>query len=109
LAYKTIALPTFPIARAESGLIMNEVICIWDLEDDPEGNVQHIAEHGITQDEVASVFKDPNSVTELSRSTGELLTKGWTDTGRYVVVVWEHVDDDPLTVYPITAFALEPK
>ena len=24
---------------------------IWDLEDDPEGNVQHLAEHGITVEE----------------------------------------------------------
>lgn len=25
---------------------------IWDLDDDPDGNVQHCAEHGVTKDEV---------------------------------------------------------
>ena len=28
---------------------------IWDLDDDPQGNVQHIAEHGITKAEVVEV------------------------------------------------------
>jgi len=25
---------------------------IWDMDEDPEGNVQHIAEHGISKEEV---------------------------------------------------------
>ena len=25
---------------------------IWDLDDDPDGNVQHCAEHGVTMGEV---------------------------------------------------------
>jgi hypothetical protein len=29
---------------------------------------------------------------------------GWTDTGRHIIVVWEVVDDDPMTVYPVTAY-----
>src|SRR5262249_9610746 len=29
---------------------------IWDLEDDPEGNVRHIAEHGVTPEEVEEVL-----------------------------------------------------
>ena len=24
---------------------------IWDLDDDPEGNVQHCAEHGVTKED----------------------------------------------------------
>jgi hypothetical protein len=31
---------------------MADMRFIWDLEEDPEGNIQHIAEHGITPDEV---------------------------------------------------------
>jgi hypothetical protein len=31
----------------------------WDLEDDPEGNVQHIAEHGITAEEAEEVLRQP--------------------------------------------------
>jgi len=27
-----------------------EPIVIWDLDDDPDGNVAHIAEHGVTKE-----------------------------------------------------------
>jgi hypothetical protein len=29
-----------------------EPIVIWDLDDDPDGNVAHVAEHGVTKREV---------------------------------------------------------
>ena len=29
---------------------------LWDLDEDPRGNVQHIAEHGITKAEVLEVL-----------------------------------------------------
>jgi hypothetical protein len=31
---------------------------IWDLDDDPDGNVQHCAGHGITKEEVEEVFQN---------------------------------------------------
>ena len=34
---------------------------IWDDESDPLGNVQHIAEHGLTTDEVEAVLNAPAS------------------------------------------------
>jgi hypothetical protein len=40
------------MALKAAGANMAQVRLIWDLEDDPEGNIQHIAEHGITQTEV---------------------------------------------------------
>ena len=33
----------------------------WDAADDPDGNVQHIAEHDLTVDDVAAVFYAPVS------------------------------------------------
>jgi hypothetical protein len=33
---------------------------IWDLDDDPEGNVQHCAQHGVSTDEVEEVFENAN-------------------------------------------------
>jgi hypothetical protein len=77
---------------------------IWDLPDDPEGNVGHIAEHGISPGEVEEVLLDPDSDTTFSRSSGMPITFGFTADGRYIAVVWEHVMDDPLTMRPITAF-----
>ena len=83
---------------------MTEVRIIWDLADDSDGNVQHIAEHSITVEEVEEVLLDRDSEDTISRSTGRPITFGYTSSGRYLAVVWEHIDDDPLTIYPITAY-----
>ena len=40
---------------------MSDVIMIWDLPEDPEGNVQHIAAHHIAVDEVEEVLLDRDS------------------------------------------------
>jgi uncharacterized DUF497 family protein len=77
---------------------------IWDLDDDPDGNVQHIAEHGVTMDEVEEALSDPGASTRPSRSSGRSITFGETSDGRYLAVVWETALDDPLTIYPVTAY-----
>ena len=53
---------------------------LWDLDDDPDGNVQHCAD----------------------RSSGYPVVFGDTGTGRHLMVVYESVDAS--TVYPITAY-----
>jgi len=77
---------------------------IWDLPDEEDGNVEHLAEHGITPEEAEEVLFDPNSETTRSRTSGENITFGETGEGRYLAVVWEHIDDNPLTLRPITAY-----
>ncbi len=84
---------------------MGYLKAIWDLDDDPEGNVQHIAEHGITKDEVEQVLENPEGI-ESSRSSGRPIAFGETSTGRIIAVVYEEIDQD--TVYPITAYEVEP-
>jgi uncharacterized DUF497 family protein len=86
---------------------MNIQIIIWDLEDDPFGNVEHIAEHGVTIEEVEEVLLDASSSQSTSRSSGEAIMFGHTTAGRSLAVVFEHVDDNPLTVRPITAYDVE--
>ncbi len=78
---------------------------IWDLDDDPAGNVQHIALHGISKDEVEEVLEYPEGI-ETSRSSGRPIAFGETSTGRIIAVVYEEVDQD--TVYPVTAYEIEP-
>jgi uncharacterized DUF497 family protein len=78
---------------------------IWDLGDDPDGNVRHIAEHGISQEEVEEVLENPEGI-ERSRSSGRLIAFGETSTGRVIAVVYEQIDAD--TVYPVTAYEVEP-
>jgi hypothetical protein len=83
---------------------MTDVRIIWDAAEDPDGNVLHIAAHGITVEEVEDVLRNRDSEDTISRSSGRPITFGYTSRGRYLAVVWEHVDDDPLAMYPITAY-----
>jgi uncharacterized DUF497 family protein len=86
------------------------ILVIWDLEDDPRGNFQHIAEHGVTPEEVEEVLNDRHSRTAHSNFSGRPITFGWTTAGRYLAVVWEVADEEPLTLYPVTAYpAPEPR
>jgi hypothetical protein len=77
---------------------------IWDLPDDPDGNVQHVAEHGLTPIDVEHALNHPyRRVT--SRSSGRPLLFGRTPSGEEIVVVFEEIDDS--TVYPVTAYPVE--
>jgi len=73
----------------------------WDTDDDPDGNVQHCARHGVTKDEVEEVLQNPTD-TDESHSSGSPVAFGDTSTGRHLIVVYEEIDAD--TVYPITAY-----
>jgi uncharacterized DUF497 family protein len=75
---------------------------IWD--DGPGGNVEHILEHGITIDEVEEVLFNPTG-RDLSRSSGLPIAFGFTPDGRYILVVYEKVDD--FTIFPVTAYEVE--
>lgn len=87
---------------------MIDITIIWDLEDDPDGNVQHIAEHGVTVEEVEEVLHDPRTRTGRSRRTGRPEAFGWTSTGKHITVIWDEVLDNPRTIYPVTAYEVPP-
>jgi hypothetical protein len=73
----------------------------WDPDDDPKGNVQHVAEHGFTPDDVEHVLL--NSWHKSKSNTGGWpAVWGYTPAGEYIIVVFEQIDTD--TVYPITAY-----
>jgi uncharacterized DUF497 family protein len=71
------------------------------MDDDPEGNVQHCAEHGVTPEEVEEVLQNASDA-DFSRSSGRPVVFGDTTTGKHLIVVYEEIDAD--TVYPITAY-----
>ena len=83
---------------------MRYMTILWDLDDDPDGNVQHIAEHGLPKEEVEEVLLDPAGV-ESSRSSGRPIAFGESSTGRLIAVVYEEIDAD--TVRPVTAYDVE--
>jgi hypothetical protein len=82
---------------------MDDVSVLWDMEDDPDGNVQHIAENDLSVEEIEDVLLDPDNEVQVSRTTGRPITLGWTSTGRHIAVVWETVIADPRTVRVRTA------
>lgn len=76
-----------------------EAILHWDTY-----NLGKIAAHGVTPGEVDEVLADPDSQDAVSRSSGRPITRGYTAAGRWLVVVYEELDDNPRRVYPITAY-----
>jgi uncharacterized DUF497 family protein len=74
---------------------------VWDLDDDPDGNVTHCAQHGVTREEVEEVLLDATDA-DVSRSSGRPVVFGDTRTGRHVMVVYEEIEAG--TVYPVTAY-----
>jgi uncharacterized DUF497 family protein len=81
---------------------------VWDLEEDPEGNVQHIAEHGITVEEAEEVVRDRYAGVVASWSSGRPTVFGWTSTGKHLAVIFEVVDEELPKVYVVTAFEAPP-
>jgi len=74
---------------------------IWDDDDRPDGNVQHIAEHGLTIEDVEYVLENPTK-EGMSNSTGRPCCFGYTPGGDFIIVVYEQVDAE--TIYPVTAY-----
>ncbi len=81
---------------------------IWDLDDDPDGNVWQIADHDVDVEEVEEVLRSQATRTGRSRSSGRPQAFGWTSTGRFITVIWEEVNDDPRMIYPVTAYEVTP-
>ena len=75
---------------------------VWN--DEPGGNLEHIAEHGLTQDDVEEVFFNPLD-RDVSQSSGLPIVFGLTPDGRYILVVYEQIDE--ITIYPVTAYEVE--
>lgn len=83
---------------------MDDALVAWDDEDDPDGNVAHIAQYGLTPDEVEDVLLDPTSSRGFSHSSGLPCRFGHTRTGRHIVVIFSEESDDPRVVRPVTAY-----
>ena len=77
---------------------------IWDVEYDPRGNVQHIADNDLVPADVTRVLRSPEA-KGTSCSGGMPCVFGHTEDGRYIIVIYEEIDND--TVYPITAYEID--
>jgi uncharacterized DUF497 family protein len=84
-------------ARAGGRTLWQQII--WNEE--PGGNVAHIEEHGLTVEDVEHVLANPDS-EEVSDSSGLPCVFGTTPDGRFIIVVFELIDEE--TINPITAY-----
>ena len=69
--------------------------------------VEHVAEHGLSQDDFEDVVNRPVR-RGISRSSGLPAAWGYTEDGRYIMAVYEEIDD--ITILPVTAYEVpEPR
>jgi hypothetical protein len=69
--------------------------------------VEHLAEHDVSQDDFEYAFLSPTS-KGYSRSSGLPTKWGYTEDGRYIMIVFEELDE--LTILPVTAYEVpEPR
>jgi hypothetical protein len=69
--------------------------------------IEHIAEHGISQDDFEHVVCNPLS-KGFSRSSGLPAAWGYTADGRYMMAVYQELDE--VTLLPVTAYEVpEPR
>ena len=69
---------------------------LWTSE-----TIQHIGEHDVSQQDFEEIVSDPEKIGE-SRTTGRPCCWGGTADGRFLLCVFEKIDE--LTVLPVTAF-----
>lgn len=63
--------------------------------------LEHIAEHGVSREDFERVVCHPFD-EDFSRSSGDLAAFGYTEDGRYIIAVYEMLDD--ITVLPTTSY-----
>lgn len=72
---------------------------VWDDEDDPDGNVQHIARHGITPWEVRQALRDARVFIESDEVDGPnpvYVAVGPTASGKLLEVWGIHFQSPPM-------------
>lgn len=83
----------------------------WDDENDPEGNVQHIAKHGVTPREVSEVLESGPAVFLLEMETEEgspyYVVVGYTAEGRMLEVYGVLYKAPPVDGFWHTATAMD--
>lgn len=75
---------------------------VWDYE--AGGNVEHVAQHGLTVEDVQNAIFEAIDEAQ-SRSSDRRVFRGFALDGRPIVVVAEMLD--AITIYPVTAYEIE--
>jgi hypothetical protein len=63
--------------------------------------VEHVAEHDVTQADFEFIVSNPIR-RGISRSSGLPAAWGYTEDGRYIIAIYEEIDE--ITILPVTAY-----
>jgi uncharacterized DUF497 family protein len=63
--------------------------------------IDHIAQHGVSQDDFEGVVCDPDD-RDFSRTSGLPAAFGYAHDGRYIIAIYQELDE--ITVLPVTAY-----
>lgn len=66
--------------------------------------IEHLAGHGVSPEDFERIVCH-SKVRGHSRSSDDPAAWGYTDDGRYVITIYELIDE--LTVLPVTAYEIE--
>ena len=84
---------------------LRDALIDWDDPDDEGSNTAHIAEHGLSPEEVESALFDERTTFDVSDSSGLPIAFGSTITDRFIAIVFKVLNPaDPLIIRPITAY-----
>lgn len=70
---------------------------------DPETDLPHIYNHGVDEEEVRDILRNPGDVQRSNRNSK--MAFGQTSDGRYLCVVYVR-DPEPHSFFVVTAYAL---
>jgi uncharacterized DUF497 family protein len=76
-----------------------------DADRPEESNVAHVAQHGLTIEDVEHALQHPCGPAQQSRTSSRQVQTGPAVDGELIDVVYEWLDD--VTIYPVTAYRLE--
>jgi hypothetical protein len=76
----------------------------WDLDDDADGNVQHLADHGLTKDDFEHALANATGF-DISDSSGDEIAFGPALDGKEIAIVYQSIGVD--VIRPVTAYRTE--
>jgi hypothetical protein len=77
-----------------------------DADSEDQSNVDHIARHDLTPEDVEHALENPLGPERRSRTSSRRVQTGFACDGSIIDVVYEWLDDG-VTLYPITAFRID--
>ena len=84
--------------------MFEDALIAWEDQDDPQGNVEHINQNGVSMEEFEFILTSPRSRRGRSRSSGRHTAWGKLPDDREIVIVYEIESTRSLVIRPVTAY-----